>query len=123
GGLAYDFYARRFGTIYASLDGYVSQRVTVSADYEYYRPTFDADSIWNFFLAMPMNDIGLRAAWDATDRVSIAGGVRGRAFTMQTDLTNQDQSPGAPNGDPRRPDPNYYPSSSIEPMGGANLSA
>lgn len=123
GGLAYDFYARRFGAIYASVDGYVSRRVTVSADYEYYRPTFDADSIWNFFVAMPMNDIGLRAAWDATDRVSIAGGLRGRAFTMQTEATNQQQSPGAPNDSPQIPDANYYPSSSIEPMGGANLSA
>lgn len=123
GGLAYDFYARRFGNLYASLDGYVSKRVTVSADYEYFRPTFDADSIWNFFVAMPMNDLTLRTSWDATDRLSLAGGVRGRAFTQQTGLTNQSQSPGAPNTDPNTPDPNYYPSTGIEPMGGANLSA
>lgn len=117
-GLAYDLYAGRLSTIYASLDGYVSRRLTVSADYDYYMPTFDGDSIWNFFMAMPMNDFGLRAAWDTTDRLSISGGLRGRAFSLQTaPEENQNASTSPLAGG------NYYPSSSLEPMGGGNLAA
>lgn len=118
GGLAYDLYAGRMSTIYASVDGYVSKRVTLSADYDYYVPTFDGDSIWNFFLAMPMNDLGLRAAWDTTDRLAISGGLRGRAFSVQTAPENVRGT--SPNGLAAG---NYYPSSGIDPMGGANLAA
>ena len=43
-------------------------------------PTFDADSIWNFFAGEPMNDVGLRANVDATDQLSVAGGGHVRVF-------------------------------------------
>ena len=117
-GLAYDLYAGKVGNLFASLDGYVSSRVTVSADYDYYVPTFDGDSIWNFFLAMPMNDLGLRASWDATDHLSLTAGARGRLFSLQTEPEST-RSPSSPN----LPSANYYPSSSMEAMGGGNLTA
>jgi hypothetical protein len=118
-GLAYDLYAGRMSTVYASLDGYVSKRVTVSADYDYFVPTFDGDSIWNFFLSMPMNDLGLRAAWDTTDRLSISGGLRGRAFSVQTgpEHSREEAAPSPLTS------ANYYPSSGLDPMGGGNLAA
>ena len=84
GGLAYDLYNARFANLFASVDAYVSRKVTLSVDYDYYVPTFDADSIWNFFLAMPMNDVGLRASWDATDHLAFSAGARARAFEVQT---------------------------------------
>ncbi len=118
-GLAYDLYARRLSNVFASVDGYVSKRITVSADYDYFVPTFDADSIWNFFLAMPMNDLGLRASWEATDRLGISGGLRGRAFQLQTQGESL-KEPTSPAGLSRA---NYYPSSALDPMAGTNLAA
>ena len=124
GGLAYDLYNARFANIFASVDAYVSRKVTLSVDYDYYVPTFDADSIWNFFLAMPMNDIGLRASWDATDHLAFSAGARARAFEVQTANENVGTLPGsgatAPNS---LPDGNYFPKSSLDMMGGGNLAA
>jgi hypothetical protein len=123
-GLAYDLYNAKMANAFASIDAYVSHRLTLSVDYDYYVPTFDADSIWNFFLAMPMNDIGLRASWDATDHLSFAGGARGRAFSLQTQNEDvgatQGSSATSPNG---LSDANYFPKHSLDIMGGGNLSA
>ncbi|MCL2722896.1 MAG: hypothetical protein FWD69_00515 [Polyangiaceae bacterium] len=92
-GLAYDMYIARMSTLFASVDAYVSKRVTVSADYDYYVPTFDADSIWNFFMPSPMNDLSVRANWDATEKLSIAGGLRGRVFMVQTAAEDSEFEP------------------------------
>ena len=118
GGFAYDLYLARMGNIFASVDGYVTKRVTVSADYDYYVPTFDADSIWNFFLAMPMNDFGLRTNWDVTDEIGLSAGGHVRTFKLQTQAedTTKPSSPNLASAD-------TYPSSALEPMGGGNLSA
>lgn len=118
-GFAHDLYNAKVANMFASVDGYVSHRLTLSLDYDYYRPTFDADSIWNFFLSMPMNDIGARASYDATDHLSFAAGARARLFSVQTENETLD-NPTSPNG---LADANYFPSSSIEVMGGGNLSA
>lgn len=117
-GFAYDLYGARMGNVFATADGFVSSKVTLSADYDYYVPTFDADSIWNFFLAMPMNDLGLRASWDATDRLALSGGLRGRLFEVQTGP----ESTALPSS-PNLASANYYPSSSFEAMGGGSLAA
>ena len=118
-GFAYDLYVKQMANVFASLDWYTSPKVTLSLDYDYFRPTFDGDSIWNFFMAMPMNDLGLRASWDPTPRLGIAGGVRARAFTVQTEPEKDLAFQTSPNA---LSDANYYPSSAIDPMGGANLS-
>jgi hypothetical protein len=123
GGLAYDLYNARFANVFASLDAYVSRKVTLSVDYDYYVPTFDADSIWNFFLAMPMNDLGLRASWDATDHLSLSSGLRARAFSLQTE--NESVSSTTPNGGDLS-NANYFPKSSLDVtgvMGGGNVAA
>ena len=117
GGLAYDLYNAKFANFFASIDAYVSHRLTLSLDYDYYVPTFDADSIWNFFLAMPMNDLGARASWDATDHLAFSAGARARAFGVQT---AKEVDNTAPNGLPAG---NYYPASSLDLMGGGNLAA
>jgi hypothetical protein len=120
GGLVYDLYDAKFSNVYASIDGYVTKKLTVSADWDYYVPTFDGDSIWNFFQSMPTNDFGLRAAVDATDHFAISGGGRVRLFSLQTGPNNDPAFPTAPNGIPAG---NYYPSSGSEVMGGGNLAA
>jgi hypothetical protein len=83
-GLVYDFYKNELTSIYASLDAYLGRRITLSADYDYYVPVFDGDSIWNFFAGEPMNDVGLRANVDFDDRLSVAGGAHVRVYTVQT---------------------------------------
>lgn len=117
-GLAYDLYAKRMSNVYASVDGYLTKNLTLSADYDFYVPTFDADSIWNFFMAMPMNDFGLRTNWDATDKLSVSAGGRMRLFQVSTGAND---APNAlPNGlaqtDAGSP-------STFSPMGGGDLSA
>jgi len=117
GGVVYDFYDNEVSQLYGTLEGYIGKRVTVSADYDYYMPTFDADSIWNFFAGEPMNDVGLRANWDVTDRISVAGGGHVRIYDVATSPIN-----GAPY-------PNYSPTFDVFPGNGhpfdegGNLSA
>jgi hypothetical protein len=118
GGISYDFYRDKVANIFASVDWYTTPKVTLSVDYDYYVPLFDADSIWNFFMAMPMNDIGLRGSWDATDHVSLAGGAHVRLFSLQT---GPEQGLTAPTT-PLAGIGNYYPSGSLEPTGGGNVS-
>jgi hypothetical protein len=124
-GLVYDLYRADMTNLYASLDGYLGRKVTISADYDYYVPSFDADSIWNFFAGEPMNDVGLRANVDVTDKISVAGGGRVKIFDIQTSPLN----PGA--GTAYSPYPNFnakapadaYPTNGHPFDEGANLSA
>jgi hypothetical protein len=83
-GIVYDFYRGDVTSIYGSIDAYLSSRITVSADYDYYVPSFDGDSIWNFFAGEPMNDVGLRANVDFNDQLSVAGGAHVRVYDVQT---------------------------------------
>jgi len=116
-GFAYDLYNTRFANIFGSIDAYPSQKLTLSADYDYYQPTFDADSIWNFFQAAPMNDIGTRANYDVTDSLSIAAGGHVRIFRQQTEA-DAVTSPTSPNG---LANGNYYAQSAADLAGGGNL--
>jgi hypothetical protein len=122
-GIVYDFYNDEATQGYATVDGTIGKKVTVSADYDYYVPTFDADSIWNFFAGEPMNDVGLRANVDLTDHLSFAGGGKLRVYSVQT----APQAPG--NGSSYSPYPNYAPGLDLFPGNGhpfdegGNLSA
>jgi hypothetical protein len=94
GGMVYDFYGNQFTSIFASVDAYVAKPLTLSVDYDYYAPVFDADSIWNFFLGDPMNDIGVRASLTPTDRLSMSAGGHVRIYNVETSNTNPgDSSP------------------------------
>jgi len=83
-GIVYDLYRAEVTSLYASLDAYLGSKVTVSADYDYYVPWFDGDSIWNFFAGEPTNDLALRANVDVNEKLSIAGSGNVRLFTVQT---------------------------------------
>lgn len=84
-GVVYDLYRSEITSAYASLDAYLGKRVTLSADYDYYLPSFDGDSIWNFFGAEPRSNLDLRANANLDDRLSLAGTARMRIFTVQTE--------------------------------------
>ncbi len=109
-GLVYDLYVARFSQLYTSADLFAGKRLTLSADYDFHRPTFDGDSIWNFFAAGPTSDLGGRMALQLTDRLSLSGGGRARIFE---DLRSEDLV-GAPRA---------LPSSSVYLAGGGNLAA
>jgi hypothetical protein len=92
GGLVYDLYDNRLTNAYGSIDAYIAKPLTVSVDYDYYAPIFDADSIWNFFAGDPMNDIGVRASLTPTDRLSMSAGGHVRIYNEQTTTDNPTNS-------------------------------
>jgi opacity protein-like surface antigen len=53
GGFSYDLYNQVFPYAFAGIEAYLGNRVTVGGDFDYYRPTFDADSIFNWFAIEP----------------------------------------------------------------------
>jgi hypothetical protein len=83
-GIVYDFYNAKVGNAYASVDAYATKKLTLSLDYDYYAPTFDGDSIWNFFAGEGMNDVGARGVYDFSDHFSLSGSAHLRVFSVQT---------------------------------------
>ncbi|WP_394826564.1 hypothetical protein [Pendulispora albinea] len=106
-GFAYDLYMAKMANIFGSIDAFVTPRLTLSLDYDYYSPTYDADSIWNFFAGSPTNDIAARASWDIRDDLAVAGRFNVRVFQTQTSSFHANSSP---NINPSA-DANDYPSS------------
>jgi hypothetical protein len=92
GGVVYDFYANATTNVWASADFYVTKKIIASLDYDYFQPSYDADSIWNFFALYPMNDFGAHVLYDATQKISFAVGGHVRAFQ---DQTTNDASPAS----------------------------
>jgi hypothetical protein len=117
-GLAYDLYLAKFASIYASADAFVGKRLTLSLDYDYYQPTFDADSIWNFFMGMPMNDVGLRGTVLATDKLTLSAGAHAKIYTLQTEEETANASVNIQSSNP-----SYFPSSNLAFDGGGNVNA
>jgi hypothetical protein len=78
GGLVYDLFLSQFTQWYASGDWYASPQITMGGEFEYYVPTFDGDSIFNYFTHYPYKTATGRLAIDATDQIDVAGsgGVR-----------------------------------------------
>ena len=73
GSLIYDLYGRQWSSIEAGADGFLGDHVIVGADYSYYKPVFDADSIFNVFGIEPMDDFSARIEVNPTDRLSLEG--------------------------------------------------
>lgn len=75
---SYDLYSQLVGTVAGGFEAYLGKRVTLGADADYFVPTFDADSIWNWFTSYPITTITGRAAIDVSERFDIAasGGIR-----------------------------------------------
>ncbi len=78
GSAVYDFYNQVVSDYALALDWYATDQVTLGADYDYYYPTFDGDSIWNWFSHSGMTTVLGRAEyrhsriWD----VAASGGMR-----------------------------------------------
>ncbi|HHH28523.1 MAG TPA: hypothetical protein ENK57_09275 [Polyangiaceae bacterium] len=78
GGFAYDLYNALISRGFGGIDVYPHHKVTVGADYEYFIPTFDADSIFNWFTHNPSHTATGRVAlgpFEGFD-MSLSGGAR-----------------------------------------------
>jgi hypothetical protein len=78
GHVVYDFYNQLASEHGAALDWYATDKLTVGAEYDYFMPTFDGDSIWNWFTHGGMTTLLGRAELRASRHLDFAasGGVK-----------------------------------------------
>jgi hypothetical protein len=78
GSVVYDFYNQIFSEHALAADWYTTDKITVGADYDYYFPTFDADSIFNWFTHDATTTYLGRAEYRHSRRfdVALSGGAR-----------------------------------------------
>ncbi|NUP10080.1 MAG: hypothetical protein HOW73_28860 [Polyangiaceae bacterium] len=78
GGFSYDFYNQLFPTAYGGIEAYVGDRVTLGLDADHYSPTFDADSIFNWFTHNPTTTATGRVEARITREIDLSaqGGLR-----------------------------------------------
>jgi len=78
GSIVYDFYNQVVSERALATDWYTTETITLGADYDYYYPTFDGDSIWNWFTHSGMTTLLGRAEWRPSRRfdVVLSGGAK-----------------------------------------------
>jgi hypothetical protein len=91
--LVYDLYASRLSTAAGSLDWFVTKGLGLGADYDYYVPTFDGDSIWNWFAHYGTTTLRGRARLDASRRWAFGATLGARRFDTEGD-PNAGATPG-----------------------------
>lgn len=85
GTFVYDLYSQRVSEVAGRLDSFVTESVTLGVDYDYFVPTFDADSIWNWFAHEGMTTIVGRGAWSLDRHLDLAGSGGIRTFRTEGD--------------------------------------
>jgi hypothetical protein len=83
GSVVYDFYNQRFSEYQAALDWYATERITLGAEHEYYLPTFDGDSIFNWFTHEGMSTTQGRATVILSRRLDLSGSGGVRTFRTE----------------------------------------
>jgi hypothetical protein len=78
GSVVYDFYNQIFSQYAVSADAYLSRRATAGLSFDRYTPTFDGDSIFNWFSHSPTTSALARGDVRFSRRLSasLSGGVR-----------------------------------------------
>lgn len=78
GSIVYDLYSQVTSERALALDWYTTPEFTLGADYDYYYPTFDGDSIWNWFTHSGMTTLLGRTEWRPSRRfdVALSGGAK-----------------------------------------------
>ena len=76
-----------FGSWFAGAEAYLGKRVTLGADADYFVPTFDGDSIWNWFTHGPITTLTGRVAVRASKRFSITASGGARVWWAQGDAS------------------------------------
>ncbi len=85
GGLSYDLYNETFATAYGGVEVYAGDKVTIGADADHYRPTFDADSIFNWFTHEPSTTATGRVAVRFTKEIDLAASGGARLWATEGD--------------------------------------
>jgi hypothetical protein len=78
GSFVYDFYNQLFSQYAVSADVYLSPHITLGASFDRYTPTFDGDSIFNWFAHSPTTSALVRGDVHFSRRfqANLSGGVR-----------------------------------------------
>jgi hypothetical protein len=81
GDIVYDLYNRRVSQYDVALDWYATDRAVLGAHVDYFLPTFDGDSIFNWFAHRATTSATARAdlTFSRQFEVAVSGGVRGFA--------------------------------------------
>jgi hypothetical protein len=79
GSVVYDLYGRQLTTIQGGAE-LTLKKVTVGAHYDFWRPIFDADSIFNVFGIEPMDDVSARVEVEPTDHLSLGADATMRRY-------------------------------------------
>jgi hypothetical protein len=85
GGFSYDVYNQTFATAYGGVEVYAGEQVTIGADADHYRPTFDADSIFNWFTHQPSTTATGRVAVRFTKEIDLAASGGAKLWSTEGD--------------------------------------
>jgi len=85
GSIVYDLYIRRVSQYNAGLDWFASDRTVIGANLEYFLPTFDGDSIFNWFAHRGTTSATLRADVAFSRQYELAGSGGMRMFSTEGD--------------------------------------
>jgi hypothetical protein len=98
---AYDLYNRAVSDALVALDVYAPKNFVIGADLDYYYPTFDADSIFNFFTHRGMTTALGRVSYAGKSPLSasVSGGARWYATSGDPEVFGQQQQTGSASRD------------------------
>jgi hypothetical protein len=88
GSVVYDLYDQRISQYNAALDWYASDRVVFGGNLEYFLPTFDADSIFNWFAHRGTTSLTARADVVFSRQFEIAASGGGKMFATEGTTSN-----------------------------------
>lgn len=83
--LVYDLYARRLSGAAGSLDWFATHDLDIGGDYDYFVPTFDGDSIWNWFAHFGTTTVRGRGRWNASRHWTFAATGGARRYVTEGD--------------------------------------
>ncbi len=97
GSFVYDFYNKLVSDYAFAADWYTTNQFTLGADYDYYYPTFDGDSIFNWFTHDGQTTVLGRAEWRPSRKfdVSLSGGVKQFTTEGNSGTYGDDEQAGA----------------------------
>ena len=85
GSLVYDLYIHRVSQYNAGLDWYATDRIVFGGNLEYFLPTFDGDSIFNWFAHRGTTSATARADLEFSREIAVAASGGVRMFTTEGD--------------------------------------
>ncbi len=85
GRAVYDLYNQLLSEHAAGLSWYLNERITLSLEYDYFMPTFDGDSVFNWFTHRGMTTWLGRGSWRLARRVDLSTSAGVRQFRTEGD--------------------------------------